>query len=42
MTLNVLWSRVSRYVCLCVCLRPHAYTIARTPMQLGGVVGAAP
>jgi len=29
-------------VCLYVCLRPHAYTIARIRMQLGRVVVAAP
>jgi len=29
-------------VCLCDRLRPHAYTIARTWMLLGGVVGDAP
>ena len=29
-------------VCLSVCPRPHAYTIARTRMLLGGVVGDAP
>jgi len=28
-------------VCLCVCPRPHAHTVARTRMQLGGVVGDA-
>jgi len=38
-TRNVLWSRAS--VCLCVCPRPHAHIIARTRMQLGGVVGDA-
>jgi len=29
-------------VCLSVCPRPHAHTIARTRMQLGGVVDDAP
>jgi len=27
--------------CVCVCPRPHAHTIVRTRMQLGGVVGDA-
>ena len=29
-------------VCVSVCPRPHAYTIAQTRTQLGGVVGDAP
>jgi len=41
-TRNVLWSRASVCVSVSVCPRPHAYSIARTRMQLGAVVGAAP
>jgi len=29
------------FACLCVCPRPHAHIIARSRMQLGGVVGDA-
>jgi len=29
-------------VCVSVCPRPHAYTIAQTRMQHGGVVGDSP
>jgi len=39
-TRNVLWSRAS--VCVSVCPRSHANTIARTRMWLGGMVGDAP
>jgi len=29
-------------VCLCACPQPHAYTIARTRMYVGGELGVAP
>ena len=34
-------TRLYESVCLCVCSWPHAYTIARTRMELGWVVGDA-
>ena len=41
---NVLWSRASVWlsVCVSVCPQPYAHTTARTQMLLGGVVEAAP